>query len=165
MCSKPPSLDHGPQLIVCEYLCNPKPARLGLPTKTARTLSLVARKPKPGKTRPKQGALLYALRRAAGLTQVDLAKFVGVPQGTITLWEWSDKPPRSDVLPKMARALSVSVDALLADGAVPKPSKKLEPVGEVQKAFDEVRRLPRKQQRKVVEMVTAFVEMYKRKAS
>lgn len=52
------------------------------------------------------------------------------------------------------------------DGAVPpRPSKKLKLVREVQKASDEVRRLPRKQQRKVVEMVTAFVEMYKRKAS
>jgi transcriptional regulator with XRE-family HTH domain len=125
----------------------------------------VARKPKPGEARPKQGAHLYALRKAAGLTQVALAQFVGVPQGTITLWEWSDKPPRSEALPKMAKALGVTVEALLANGAITKPSKKPEPIGEVQKAFDEVRRLPRKQQRKVVEMITAFVEMYKRRAS
>jgi hypothetical protein len=39
------------------------------------------------------------------------------------------------------------------------------PVGEVQRTFDEVRRLPRKQQRKVIEMVQALVEQYKRKAS
>ena len=125
----------------------------------------VARRPNPGKARPKQGAHLYALRKQAGLTQVELAQFVGVPQGTITLWEWSDKPPRSDVLPKMAKALGVTVEALLHEGVVEKPAKKTEPIGEVQKAFDEVRKLPRKQQRKVVEMVYAFVEMYKRKAS
>jgi hypothetical protein len=39
------------------------------------------------------------------------------------------------------------------------------PVGEVQKVFEEVKKLPRRQQRKVVEIVSALVAQYRRKAS
>jgi hypothetical protein len=88
-----------------------------------------------------------------------------VPQPNIAFWDWSDKPPRSDVLPKMAKALGVRVDELLVDARSPALAKRPGPVGEVQKVFEQVRRLPRKQQRKVLEIVTALVEQYRRKAS
>jgi transcriptional regulator with XRE-family HTH domain len=126
----------------------------------------VPRKPKrPRGPRPKQGARLLALRKAAGLTQTELARFLEVPQPNITFWEWSDKPPRSDVLPKMAEALGVGVEDLLFESRAETLAKRPGPVGEVQRAFEEVRSLPRKQQRKVVEFVFAFVNEYKRKAS
>lgn len=116
------------------------------------------------KPRPKQGSRLAALRKNAGLSQTELAKAIGVSQQTVAYWETSAVPPRSDVLPKMAKALSVRVDDILGDApvnAVRQPG----PVGEFQRTFDEVRKLPRKQQRKVIEMVQALVEQYKRKAS
>ncbi len=116
------------------------------------------------KPRPKQGSRLAALRKAAGLSQIELAKAISVSQQTVAYWETSAVPPRSDVLPKMAKALGVRVEDILGDGpinAVRQPG----PVGEVQRTFDEVRKLPRKQQRKIVETVQALVEQYKRKAS
>ena len=67
------------------------------------------------KSRPKQGARLAELRKAAGLSQYDLARKVGVPQPNIAFWELSAKPPRSDVLPKLARALGVTLDDLIED--------------------------------------------------
>jgi DNA-binding XRE family transcriptional regulator len=100
-----------------------------------------------------------------GLTQTELAHFLAVPQPNITFWEWSDKPPRSDVLPPMAKALGVSVEDLLVDSSPQTLPKRPGPIGEVQRAFEEVRSLPRKQQCKVVEFVFAFVNEYKRKAS
>src|SRR5882724_5801718 len=115
------------------------------------------------KPRPKQGARLAALRKAAGLSQTELAKAIYVSQQTVAYWETSSVPPRSDVLPSMAKALGVRVDEILADGpinAVRQPG----PIGEVQRTFDEVRKLPRKQQLKIVETVQALVEQYKRKA-
>lgn len=66
----------------------------------------------------------------------------------------------------MAKALGVRVDALLVEATDHvSPPKRSAPVGEVQRVFDEVRTLPRKQQRKVVEIVTALVEQYRRRAS
>jgi transcriptional regulator with XRE-family HTH domain len=125
----------------------------------------VPRKPPSVRSRPKQGAHLLALRKAAGLTQTELAAFVGVPQPNIAFWEWSDKPPRSDVLPKMAKAFGVRIDEIIVDQESKALAKRPGPIGEVQRAFEEVRRLPRKQQRKVVEIVSAMLEQYRRKAS
>lgn len=122
------------------------------------------RKPHASKgPRPKQGAHLLALRKAAGLTQIELARFLAVPHANIAFWEWSDKPPRSGVLPKMAKAFGVRVEQLLIESAQPL-SKHSGPVGEVQRTFERVRRLPRKQQRKVLEIVQALVNEFDRKA-
>jgi transcriptional regulator with XRE-family HTH domain len=118
---------------------------------------------KSPKVRPAHGTRLADLRRAAGLTQVELAKLVSETQQNITFWEHSDKPPRSDVLPKLAKVLGVSVEQLL--GISPLADRRPGPVGKTQKAFEEVARLPRSQQDKIVEIVEALVNQFKRKAS
>jgi len=123
--------------------------------------ALVARH--PSKPKPAQGAHLAALRKAAGLSQTELAKLVGERQQNIAFWEQSEKPPRSDVLPKLAAVLSVRVEQLLNPSAP--PSRRSGPVSKMQKVFDEVTKLPRRQQDKVVEFVSALVDQYKRRAS
>src|SRR6266542_998236 len=94
------------------------------------------------KSRPQQGMRLAELRKAAGLSQYELARYVGVPQPNIAFWEQSEKPPRSDVLPKMAEALGVTVENLLI---VDSPSAKARaakgngrPAGKVREVFDRV---------------------------
>ena len=114
------------------------------------------------KPRPRQGARLAALRRAAGVTQAELATLVGESQPNIAYWELSEKPPRSDVLPKLAKVLGVSVEELLSSDVV--PERRHGPVGRMQKIFEEVSRLPRRQQDKVIEFVEAFVAQQVRKA-
>lgn len=119
---------------------------------------------KPRKPRPAQGAHLAALRQRAGLTQTELGRLVGEKQQIIAFWEQSDKPPRSDVLPKLARVLGVPVDTLLSPSA-PTPSllsRRGGPAGKVRKLFDEVSRLPRRQQDKIVEFLSPIVDQYKR---
>ncbi|MBK6514318.1 MAG: helix-turn-helix domain-containing protein [Polyangiaceae bacterium] len=86
--------------------------------------------------RPAQGAHLLALRTAAGLTQVELAALLGVHQGNIAFWEWAEKPPRGEVLPKMAKAFGVRVDDLLVDAEAPRP-RRSGPVGRLQRVFEE----------------------------
>ncbi len=113
------------------------------------------------KARPAQGGHLLALRKAASLTQTELADAIGVPQTTIATWEWSDSPPRSDVLPALAKVLEVKVDELLAPTGKKSLAHRPGPVGEVQKAFEEVRKLPRNQQKKILETVFALVDRYK----
>jgi transcriptional regulator with XRE-family HTH domain len=131
---------------------------------------LVPRKAKkPRGPRPAQGARLLAFRKAAGLTQVELAELTGETQVNISFWERTDKPPRSDALPKLAKVLGVGVEDLLGIQPTPPTPASLGnfpgPVGQVQRTFEEVRRLPRRQQQRVVEIVTALIEQYRRKAS
>jgi transcriptional regulator with XRE-family HTH domain len=122
----------------------------------------------PPPPRPAAGARLRALREAAGLTQAELAHRVGERQTTLSLWERSGRSPRADALPKLARALGASVEALLGEAAGDAPLVPIVDnpghVGELERAFDEVRKLPRRQQKRVLEFVLAFVNEYKRKA-
>lgn len=119
---------------------------------------------KLSKPRPKQGEHLAELRKAANLTQAELAKLVGETQRNIAYWEQSEKPPRSDVLPKLAEILGVEVTSLLGvDAGLSRRRGGL--VGKVHQVFEEVSQLPRREQNKVVELVLALVRDYKRRAS
>jgi transcriptional regulator with XRE-family HTH domain len=114
------------------------------------------------KTRPKLGAHLAALRVNAGLSQVDLAERIGVLQQTIAFWEQTDKPPRSEVLLKLAEALDVSIETLLTENNVTVAVKKKGgPDGKLRRIFEDASSLPRRQQEKIAEFVSAFINQYK----
>jgi transcriptional regulator with XRE-family HTH domain len=110
---------------------------------------------------PAQGAHLAALRRAAGLTQAELADAIGVPQTNIAFWEFSDKPPRSDVLPRLATALGVTVEALLAPSATPPQARTRGPKGRLLKAFEAASSLPKREQFLVEQFVSTLVALQK----
>lgn len=110
--------------------------------------------------RPSQGERLLELRKAANLSQAELAELVGETQRNIAYWEQSDKPPRSDVLPKLAEVLGVRMEDLV--NTVTTPKRRGGPVGKVRQIFEEVSQLPRKEQNKIVETVSALVNQYKR---
>jgi len=114
------------------------------------------------KLRPDQGARLVDLRKAAGLSQADLAELVGESQQTIAYWEQIERPPRSDVLSKMAKALGVDVETIL--GETKAPRRLAGPVGKMRRVFEEVSKLPRRQQEQVVHFVSALIDQYKREA-
>jgi len=105
---------------------------------------------------------LLALRQSAGLTQTELAKHLKVPQGNIAFWEWSEKPPRGEVLPAMAKALGVRVDELLVDADDQRIARRPGPVGKLQLAFVVASSLPRRQQELVTEFVLTLAEKHKR---
>lgn len=119
------------------------------------------------KPRGRHGARLAALRQDAGLSQADLAQAIGEKQQTVAYWERSARPPRSSAIPKLARVLGVSTELLLSEPgpAALRPPAKPAPVGRIQKLFEQVARLPRRQQDKVLEFVSAFIDQYRRKAS
>jgi transcriptional regulator with XRE-family HTH domain len=114
------------------------------------------------KTRPSQGAHLAALRQAAGFSQSALAAQVGETQQNIAFWEQSDKPPRSDVLPKLARVLGVSVEELLnaqeAQEATARKSSSAKAAAKVRRTFEEVSTLPRPQQQRILDVVQAMLQ-------
>lgn len=118
------------------------------------------------KTRPKLGAHLAALRVNAGLSQEDLAQRIGVLQQTIAFWEQTDKPPRSEILLKLADALDVSIQTLLTENGGPVAVKKKGgPDGKLRKIFEDASRLPRRQQEKIAEFVSAFINQYRQSHS
>ena len=75
------------------------------------------------------------------------------------------KPPRSDVLPAMAQAFGLRLEELLKveTGRRTAAKKKNGPTGRVREVFDRVSKLPRRQQEKIVEFVSAFVTQYEQK--
>lgn len=90
---------------------------------------------------------------------------LGVPQPDIAFWELSEKPPRSDVLPKMAEAPGLTVEDLLIVDAGKAASRKAtksngRPAGKVREVFDRVSKLPRRQQEHIVNWVSAYVSQY-----
>ena len=57
--------------------------------------------------------LIKTLRKSQGLTQVDLAKKLGIAQKVISDYEKGKIKPSRDKLPKLAKILKISVDELL----------------------------------------------------
>jgi transcriptional regulator with XRE-family HTH domain len=108
--------------------------------------------------RPDYGRHLAELREAAGLTQQALADRLGVHQSNIAFWERWDKPPRGEVLPRLAEALGISIDTLL--GITPHKPKQQAAKGRLQRVFENASKLPRRQQHKIVEVVEALVAQH-----
>jgi transcriptional regulator with XRE-family HTH domain len=113
------------------------------------------------KPRPQQGARIAAFRKAAGLSQAELARALGVPQSSVAYWETSNRPPRSDILPQMAKALGVRVEDLIGSARVA-PVGRPGPVGKLQRALEQASALPRNQQLLVVEFVNTLVQRHRR---
>jgi transcriptional regulator with XRE-family HTH domain len=104
---------------------------------------------------------LRELREAAGISQRELARQVGQDQSNIRYWETSGNFPRSDVLIPMAKALGVSVEALLGE---PTPRRTVKPGGKAGVVFEAVSKLPRRQQQKILEVVEALVAQHSKAA-
>ena len=55
---------------------------------------------------------IRTIRKARGMTVVDLAKAVGVSHVSVIQWERGTNCPQAEKLPAIADALGVSIDAL-----------------------------------------------------
>lgn len=78
--------------------------------------------PKKNPTPPVHlGARLAALRKAAGLTQVELAEAIGISQRMVSYYEKTEDHPLAKLLRHFAAALEVSTDELLGTEAANTP--------------------------------------------
>lgn len=113
--------------------------------------------PRPlSRPRPPAGQRLLQLRKAAGLSQVQLAQLVGETQRNIAYWEASDHPPRSDILPALSRVLGVRLEDLLNPEAP--LARKPGPVSKLHRLLDELAELPKRQQDRVLEMLELAIQ-------
>lgn len=97
---------------------------------------------------------LRQLREAAGLSVRELARQIDESNTNVSYWERSGQIPRSDVLAPMAKALGVTVHELLGE---PHPNRVIAPGGKLGHVFEQVAKLPRRQQDKIIEVVLALV--------
>jgi len=101
------------------------------------------------------GSLLRSLREASGLSLRELARQIGEQPTNLSYWERTGNLPRADLIIPIAQALGVSPEEILGEA---KPKRAAAPGGKVRTVFEQVQKLPRRQQDKIVEVVEALLK-------
>lgn len=96
------------------------------------------------------GARLSAYRKAAGLSQSELAAAVDIPQRTLSFYERKADHLPSTLLPKLAAALGVTIDDLLG---INQSGSKRGPKSKLERQFEAVQQLPKAKQKFVSEFL------------
>ncbi len=100
------------------------------------------------------GARIAHLRKEQDITQVQLAELLGTSQQTITAYEVGRRRVPVSSLPKIAKLLGVSVEALIGEQA--KPGKR-GPALKLQQQLERITRLPKTQQRFVMQVIDSVI--------
>jgi transcriptional regulator with XRE-family HTH domain len=106
-------------------------------------------------TRSAFGEKLFAARQQMGLSQIQLAEKLGITQSTYAGWERRTTALRPDYISKIASVLNVSVDYLL--GRENGGQRKGGPVGKARRVFEEVSKLPRHKQQRILGIVEDLI--------
>jgi len=102
------------------------------------------------------GRRIAELRKAADITQVELAEILGVAQQTMAHYEGGVSRIAVALLPPLAKALGTTVEALI--GESDKHSGKRGPASKLQQQLDQVSQLPRAQQKFVSAMLDTVLQ-------
>ena len=105
------------------------------------------------------GARIAELRKSATITQVQLADTLSVSQQTVASWEVGRRGVPIATLPALARALSVSVETVIGEKAAP---AKRGPAPQLQQRIERLTRLPKAQQRLVLQMLDGVLSQTNR---
>ena len=103
---------------------------------------------------------LVRLRKDAGLSQAQMAERLGISQPVVSDYERGAARLHGELILKVAEILNVSADETFRtrNGQ----AERRRATGKVQQLFEDVSNLPRRQQDKVVEFVSAFVRQQRR---
>lgn len=97
---------------------------------------------------------LRTLRETTGISLREFARQIDEHPSNVSYWERTGKIPRSNVLAPMAKSLGVSVEELLGE----KPPRRNAPAGRARQTFEEVSKLPRSKQKKILDVVDALIK-------
>ena len=100
------------------------------------------------------GERITRLRKERNVSQAQLAEMLGVSQQLVAFYERGLRRMPIDLLPKAARVLGVSVEGLLGLKA---ENGKRGPTPRLQQQLERINRLPRSQQRFVMQMIDAVL--------
>jgi transcriptional regulator with XRE-family HTH domain len=96
------------------------------------------------------GARIAQIRKEQGITQAQLAEWLGVSQQTVNAYEVGRRRMVASALPTLARLLGVSLEELM--GEPPKPGKR-GPTPKLQQQMERITQLPKAQQKWVIKML------------
>jgi transcriptional regulator with XRE-family HTH domain len=97
------------------------------------------------------GARIAAARKEQGLSQQALADQLGIAQQTLAHYEVGRARPPVSLMPEFSRIFGIAVDELL--GQPVKAAAKRGPAPKLQQQMQKISRLPRAQQRLVMQML------------
>jgi transcriptional regulator with XRE-family HTH domain len=96
------------------------------------------------------GARIAGFRKSHGMTQVQLAELMGIAQQTYASWEVGRSRVPVASLPRLARALAVTVADLIGEEAQP---ARRGPAPRLLQQVERIQRLPKSRQRFIMEMI------------
>jgi transcriptional regulator with XRE-family HTH domain len=99
------------------------------------------------------GARVAQLRKAASITQVQLAETLGVSQQTINAYETGVRRIPVSALPKLAKVLGVGLEALMGEELNTPRKRGRGPAPKLQQQIERIGQLPKTKQRFVMEML------------
>lgn len=102
------------------------------------------------------GRRIAELRKAADITQVQLAEILGIAQQTMAHYEGGVSRIAVALLPPLARALNTTVEDLIGEDG--KRGGKRGPASKLQQQLDQVSQLPRAQQKFVSAMLDTVLQ-------
>lgn len=102
------------------------------------------------------GRRIAERRKAAGITQVDLAQRLGIAQQTMAHYEGGVSRIAVALLPPLAKAIGTTVEELIGEDA--SRSSKRGPTPKLQQQLEQVSRLPKAQQKFVSQMLDTVLQ-------
>lgn len=117
---------------------------------TVNELSMATVSPEDKRFFREMGARIAQLRKEQNLTQQQLADELGLSQQIVASYEIGRRRIPVSTLPKLARTLGVSVEALIGEQEAP---AKRGPTPKLQRHMERISELPKTQQRFVLQML------------
>lgn len=105
---------------------------------------------------------LLSVRKARGLTQVQLSRLTGISQRSLSYYETQDTYPPAPLVVRLAEALNVTTDELLGTRPLRKGRQEVQRDARVQwlwKRFQMVLALPERDQRAVVRLILSLTKI------
>jgi transcriptional regulator with XRE-family HTH domain len=105
------------------------------------------------------GARLVELRKAAGYTQTELANELGVTRRMIAYYEGETEHPPANLLPGLAQALGVKIEALLGSEPLKKSGQGRKPVNSrLQRRLQQIEKLEPAEKRQMMQVIDTLLE-------
>lgn len=108
------------------------------------------------------GHRIASARKDADMTQVQLAERLGIEQPQLASYEVGRRRVPVSLLPGLARALRVSIEALVDEDGATAPPAKRGPASRLQQQLDAIAQLPKSRQRVVSEVLDAMLAQHGR---